>query len=152
MKQTPDLGKVQENMKAGQITGPGFLGSDERNLIDIIREDEQKISDLGLTNEIIADKLEMLMRQGEKGFGSPIVVDNRFVVIVDESRGYVPCPFRHGNLSKKVNVNVRSMALKKEIDYTPISIHLIREHGFYQGKGSLYRLDPEEVAKFLELI
>jgi hypothetical protein len=44
------------------------------------------------------------------------------------------------------------MALKKEIDYTPISIHLIREHGFYQGKGSLYRLDPEEVAKFLELI
>ena len=123
-----------------------------RNLIDIIREDEQKISELGLSNEIIADKLEMLMRQGEKGFGSPIIVDNRFVVIVDESRGYVPCPFRHGHLSKKVNVNVRSMALKKEIDYTPISIHLIREHGFYQGKGSLYRLDPEEVAKFLELI
>jgi len=120
MKQTPDLGKVQENMKAGQITGPGFLGSDERNLIDIIREDEQKISELGLSNEIIADKLEMLMRQGEKGFGSPIIVDNRFVVIVDESRGYVPCPFRHGHLSKKVNVNVRSMALKKEIDYTPI--------------------------------
>ncbi|HDP78821.1 MAG TPA: hypothetical protein ENN47_11735 [Mesotoga infera] len=152
MKQTPDFDRIQENMKAGSITGPGFLGDDERNLLDIISEDESKVKELGLTNELIADKLEMLMKQGERGFGSPVKVDDRFVVIVEESRGYIPCPFRHGHLSKKVNVNVRNIAMKKEIDYSPISIHLIREHGFYQGKGSTYRLDPEMVAKMLELI
>jgi hypothetical protein len=152
MKQTPDLVKVQENMRAGQITGPGFLGNDERNLVDIISEDTLKVEELGLTNEIIACKLEMLMHQGEKGFGSPVNVDNTFIVIVEESRGYIPCPFRHGHLSKKVNINVRNLSTRKEIDYTPISIHLIREHGFYQGKGSIYRLDPVETAKLLELI
>ncbi|MBN2252447.1 MAG: hypothetical protein JW701_02025 [Kosmotogaceae bacterium] len=152
MKQTPDFDKIQQNMRAGNITGPGFLGDDERNLVDIICEDESKVKELALTNEIIADKLEMLMKQGEKGFGSPVKVDDRFVVIVEESRGYIPCPFRHGHLSRKVNVNVRNIVLKKEIDYSPISIHLIREHGFYQGKGSTYRLDPEMLAKMLELI
>ena len=139
-------------MRAGSITGPGFLGDDERNLLDIIREDESKVKELGLTNETIADKLEILMKQGERGFGSPVKVDDRFVVIVEESRGYIPGPFRHGHLSKKVNVNVRNIALKEEIDYSPISIHLIREHGFYQGKGSTYRLDPEMLARMLELI
>jgi len=152
LKQTPDFDKIQENMRAGSITGPGFLGDDDRNLVDIINEDEKKVKELGLTNEVIADKLEMLMKQGGRGFGSPVRVDDRFVVIVEESRGYIPCPFRHGHLSKKVNVNVRNIALKEEIDYSPISIHLIREHGFYQGKGSTYRLDPEMVAKILELI
>lgn len=152
MKQTPDFDRIQENMRAGSITGPGFLGDDERNLLDIIREDESKVKELGLTNETIADKLEILMKQGERGFGSPVKVDDRFVVIVEESRGYIPCPFRHGHLSKKVNVNVRNITLKEEIDYSPISIHLIREHGFYQGKGSTYRLDPEMLARMLELI
>lgn len=152
MKQVPDLNKVQENMRAGQITGPGFLGSDPRNLVDIIGEDEVTVKELGLTNEKIANKLEMLMQQGAAAFGSPVNVDNRFVVMVEENRGYVPCPFRHGALSRKTNVNLRNLALKKEIEYTPVSIHLIREHGFYQGKGSPYRLDPKELAEFLELI
>ncbi|PNS42152.1 hypothetical protein [Mesotoga sp. B105.6.4] len=152
MKQTPDFDKIQENMRAGSITGPGFLGNDERNLVDIISEDQAKVKELGLTNEIIANKLEMFMKQGERGFGSPVKVDDRFVVIVEESRGYIPCPFRHGHLSKKANINVRNIARKEEVDYSPISIHLIREHGFYQGKGSPYRLDPAKVAKILELI
>ncbi|KUK79295.1 hypothetical protein V512_000845 [Mesotoga sp. Brook.08.105.5.1] len=152
MKQTPDFDKIQENMRAGSITGPGFLGHDERNLVDIISEDQAKVKELGLTNEIIANKLEMFMKQGERGFGSPVKVDDRFVVIVEESRGYIPCPFRHGHLSKKANINVRNIARKEEVDYSPISIHLIREHGFYQGKGSPYRLDPAKVAKILELI
>ncbi|MDD2334695.1 MAG: hypothetical protein PHD38_09855, partial [Mesotoga sp.] len=85
MKQTPDFDRIQENMRAGSITGPGFLGDDERNLLDIIREDESKVKELGLTNETIADKLEILMKQGERGFGSPVKVDDRFVVIVEES-------------------------------------------------------------------
>jgi len=152
VKQTPDFDKIQENMRAGSITGPGFLGHDERNLVDIISEDQAKVKELGLTNEIIANKLEMFMKQGERGFGSPVKVDDRFVVIVEESRGYIPCPFRHGHLSKKANINVRNIARKEEVDYSPISIHLIREHGFYQGKGSPYRLDPAKVAKILELI
>nr|WP_300980424.1 hypothetical protein [Mesotoga sp.] len=139
-------------MRAGSITGPGFLGHDERNLVDIISEDQAKVKELGLTNEIIANKLEMFMKQGERGFGSPVKVDDRFVVIVEESRGYIPCPFRHGHLSKKANINVRNIARKEEVDYSPISIHLIREHGFYQGKGSPYRLDPAKVARILELI
>jgi len=152
VKQTPDFDKIQENMRAGSITGPGFLGHDERNLVDIISDDQAKVKELGLTNEIIANKLEMFMKQGERGFGSPVKVDDRFVVIVEESRGYIPCPFRHGHLSKKANINVRNIARKEEVDYSPISIHLIREHGFYQGKGSPYRLDPAKVARILELI
>ena len=35
--------------------------------------------------------------------------------------------------------------------WTDLGIHLIQKHGFFQGKGSPYRLEPLELAAFLGL-
>jgi len=40
MKQTVQMKAIQEKMKPGVITRDGFLGSDRRNLIDILIEDD----------------------------------------------------------------------------------------------------------------
>ena len=34
---------------------------------------------------------------------------------------------------------------------TPLSIHLIRAHGFYQGRGSRYRVSPRELVRRLDM-
>ncbi|NQT54365.1 hypothetical protein HQ576_20070, partial [bacterium] len=33
--------------------------------------------------------------------------------------------------------------------FTALSIHLIRAHGFYQGRGAPYRLEPTQLAELL---
>jgi len=138
-------------MKPGKLTKPGFLGNDNRLLIDILNEDDQTVKSLGLTHEQIAKKLQEFMEAGKKGLGFPIKL-NEFEIEVNENRGLIPCPFRHGFLARKTNVRLRNLNQGKEIVYSELSIHLINEHGFYQGKGSPFRLDPEETARFLGLI
>ena len=44
MKQTPEYDKIQEQMRKGVITLDGFLGTDERKLVDIIASDD-RVSD-----------------------------------------------------------------------------------------------------------
>jgi len=36
MKLTPEYASAQESMKPGKITAEGFLGDDDRNIVDII--------------------------------------------------------------------------------------------------------------------
>jgi len=46
---------------------------------------------------------------------------------------------------------LKKMASGENLVWSDLTIHLIEEHGFYQGKGSPYRLDPSEVKRILEL-
>ncbi|MBU1535256.1 hypothetical protein KKF84_08035, partial [Myxococcota bacterium] len=38
-----------------------------------------------------------------------------------------------------------------QITYTDLSIHLIAHHGFYQGRGAHFRLDPAHLVDVLEV-
>jgi hypothetical protein len=46
---------------------------------------------------------------------------------------------------------VRNIKLDREITYTLLNSHLIGEHGFYEGKGSPFRLEPRELIDILEI-
>ena len=146
MKQTPQMQRVQENMRPGAITLEGFLGSDRRNLGDILIEDDAEVKRMGLTHEEIASRMNELREAGKEGLGEFITVPPHFEVRVDSVRGKLPCPFEHPGLFPKTNITVRNTRLDREITYTDLQIHLIEAHGFYEGKGSRYRIDPEELA------
>ena len=138
-------------MKPGAITLYGFLGPDERNLIDILTEDDGTVKRLGLSHEHIAARMEELRGQGQEGLGEFIKVPPHFQVRVESVRGKLPSPFGGPGLHQKTNTIVRNEALDLEVVYSDLHIHLIRNHGFYQGKGSQFRLDPSELAKVLEI-
>jgi hypothetical protein len=151
MKQTPQMQRVQDNMRPGAITLDGFLGSDTRNLGDILIEDDAEVKRMGLTHEEIASRMNELREAGEEGLGEFITVPPHFEVRVDSVRGKLPCPFEHPGLFPKTNITVRNTRLGREITYTDLQIHLIEAHGFYEGKGSRYRIDPRELAELLEI-
>lgn len=151
MKQSPQLQKIQENLKPGVITLHGFLGSDDRNLIDILTEDDGAVKRLGLSHESIAARMEMLRDQGKDGLGEFIQVPPYFEVRVDSVRGKLPSPFGGPGLHQKRNTIVRNTNLNKEIVFSDLHIHLIKNHGFYEGKGSLFRLDPAALCEILEI-
>lgn len=151
MKQSPELSIAQSNMAPGAITLYGFLGPDDRNLIDIIIEDEGEVNRLGLSNEQIGRRMEELRDQGLRGLGEFIRVEPHFQVRVETVRGKLPCPFGDPGLHGKTNIQVRNEATGKEVVYSDMQIHLIAEHGFYQGRGSMFRLNPSELAETLEI-
>jgi hypothetical protein len=152
MKQGPDLNKVQENMKPGAITLEGFLGTDDRNLVDILIDDAAEVRRLGLTHKKIARKMKELRDSGTEGLGEFVRVEPNFEVKVDDVRGKLPSPFGGPGLYRKRNTTVVNTRLDKEITFTDLHIHMIEENGFYEGKGSRFRLDPKDLAEILELI
>lgn len=151
MKQSPQLQKAQESMQPGVITLYGFLGSDTRNLVDIITEDDGAVKRLGLSHAHIAQAMEEYRDKGKDGLGEFTKVNPYFEVRVESVRGKLPSPFGGPGLFTKTNTVVRNKKLEKEVVYSDLHIHLIKDHGFYQGKNSRFRIDPKELARVLEI-
>jgi hypothetical protein len=152
MKQTVQMREIQERMRPGVITRDGFLGNDRRNLIDILQEDDAEVKRRNLTHKQIAERMMQLREAGKRGLGEFISVPPHFEVRVDSVRGKLPCPFKHPGLIRKTNVMVRNLELKREITYTDMHIHMVGEHGFYEGRGSVYRLEVKDLIEVLEII
>jgi hypothetical protein len=138
-------------MKPGRITLSGFLGNDPRNLVDIIVEDDAKVKRLNVTHKKIARKMIEFKQKGIKGMGDFIKIDPHFEVKVETVRGKLPCPFGDPGIFPKINTYIKNLRINKNINYTDLNIHMIWAHGFYEGKGSKFRLDPETIVEVLEI-
>lgn len=149
MKMTEDLKKASENMKPGIITAEGFLGDDDRSLVDIIESDEEKLNSLKINLYDDIKRIKYLFEKGKEAFDEPITVDNKWLVKTDEARGYLPCPFEDG-IFRKVNLRVKNLRNNEELFITELSLHLIEKHHFFQGKGSKFRVEPEQLKKVIE--
>ncbi len=151
MKQSPQLQKIQENMKPGVLSLHGFLGTDRRSLVEILEDDAARVRRLKTDHETIAERMRYFRDRGEEGLGEFITIDGHFEVRVETVRGKIPSPFGGPGLYAKTNTTVRNLEVKKEVTYTDVNIHLVRDHGFYEGKGSPFRTDPEQLVEVLEI-
>ncbi len=151
MKQTPEFDRIQEQMKPGVIALDGFLGNDKRKLIDIIASDNTKVRKLNRTHADIAAKMVHFKELGEAGLGEFITLDDHFEVKVESVRGLLPSPFGGPGMYGKINTTVVNKKLDRQIVYTDLHIHFIKDHAFYEGKGSPFRLEPEDLVEILEV-
>jgi len=151
MKQTVQMQKAQERMAPGAITRDGFLGDDRRPLVDILLADEAAVKARDLDHERIASRMVELRDAGMAGLGEFIDVAPHFEVRVDSVRGRLPCPFGDPGVFPKTNITVRNRRTGREVNYTDLHIHLVWAHGFYEGKGSPFRLEPTDLAEVLEV-
>jgi len=151
MKQTKQLAAIQDKMAPGVITRDGFLGEDRRNLVDILTADDGEARRLGYTHQDIARRMVELRDAGMAGLGEFVDVEPHYEVRVDSVRGKLPCPFGDPGIFQKTNTTVRNKRLGRELTYTDLHIHLVGSHGFYEGRGSPFRLEPGEMAEILEV-
>lgn len=148
MKMTPALKKALSNMEPGVITAGGFLGDDKRELPEIIVEDQAHFKQENLDWDEVAEKLQYLTDQGRKGLGEPVTVDEKWIVKTDEARGHLACPWEDG-VCRKINTIVKNKANGQSLFYTELTIHLLKEHQFLEGKGSTFRLEPHLIKTVL---
>ena len=151
MKQIPTEKKILDNFRPGKIIKDGFLGDDTRHVHDIIQDDLLTLSKLGVEVEEIADRLQYFIEEGKKGLETPVDLGD-FITQVIWRRGMLPSPFGGPKrLYHKIIATVVNKKRQKEIKYAQLNVHMIREHGFFEGKGSVFRLEPEEIVEVLEI-
>ena len=150
MKQTPEYDHIQQQMQPGVITLEGFLGPDKRHLIDILVEDDGTVRRLERSHEQSAKRWNIFAQLDCRGWEN-LSIDDTFDVCVDSVRGKLPSPFGGAGMYDKVNTTVLNKRLNKEITFTDLHIHFIRDHGFYEGKNSIYRLEPHHLIEILEI-
>ncbi len=141
VKQDPRLDQVEREMR--RIGLGTFLGSDRRKLAEILDDDHALVNALGLSDEQIALRLEEITRLAKKSLGDWSILEDRYEVYAEEHRGMIPCPWKHPvALFPKSYVELRDGISGETLIWSDLSIHLIREHGFYQGEESPFRLEP----------
>jgi hypothetical protein len=147
MKENPIEEILKRDMREGRLTRDGFLGEDGRAIEEIIQADAAVLADAGTTAAKLADTMRALTQKGLRGMGAECPADG-YVVCVEEYMGSLGCPFKDGHRLAKRNTTVRNTN-GQTVQWTDLSIHLIGAHGFFQGKGAAYRIEPLELAQFL---
>jgi len=150
MKMSPEYKKIQESLLPGVITASGFLGDDKRSVIDIIEDDEEMMRHYDLDYDSVIKKMEYFLEYGKKGLGDYISVDKTWLARTEEARGHLPCPFGDG-LQRKITCEIVLEETGEKLLFSTFSLHLLKEHHFHQGKGSLFRIDPAQLKAVLKL-
>lgn len=146
MKQKPAEQTIRDRLEPGALSIEGFLGHDERPLADIVAADTSEVEAAGLTVEELGSFLESLHAAADSGWeGRVPLFEGRITVRSDETMGQIPCPFACGDHCHKAEIAVKDAQGNNLLRFTPLDAHLIRNHGFFQGKGSAYRIAPAEL-------
>ena len=150
MKQSPQQQRIIERMAPGVLCREGFLGAETRQLWEILQSDDATVRDLGLSHQQIAEVLERALAAAIGALGRPVEFGRGLRLLHREGMGRIACPWGGCGVFPKGEVELTAPA-GRVIRFTQLSIHMIAEHGFYQGRGGRYRLEPEQLAGVLNI-
>ena len=150
MKHSPGDGKLYDNLRPSKFSGEGFLGIDERDVEEIISADSRILENKGITPGEITSALKEAFEAAEIAMGAEIEIRPGVRASYFDSRGRIPSPFRGDGTFSKGEVVLKDDSGREAV-ITRLSINLIEKHGFFQGRGSRYRTEPEILAEMLGL-
>jgi hypothetical protein len=144
LRQPDRVHELEALLRSGKLVLGGFMGWDDRELYEVIEEDVRVVWSQGRTVAELAARMAKLTEVGIAGLGNP-VISGGFEITVEESKGLNVCPWNcQDYLSKRVTT-VKRAKDGKSLRWTDLGTHMIQRHGFFEGKGSLYRLEPKEL-------
>jgi len=130
----------------GQLSKDGFLGDDDRPIEEIILEDQRSLSRFGTDAAGLARRLQRILDWGKNRLDDTLELPTA-TIRVQWDRGMLPCPFGDSGLHPKITVEIRFKNTGKSLRFSQLSLHLLRKHGFFGGRGSAFRLEPEECTR-----
>lgn len=149
MKPTEKEIRIVQRMQPGVITLNGFLGDDNRPLNEIIADDGAVLTKLGYEPSELAARMDFFTQASWEGYLDGLLIEDNFQVQTEVYRGKLPCPFSHVGIYRKAITYLTNIKNGITVTWTSLSIHLIKEHGFFEGKGSVFRLEPEILVRAL---
>jgi hypothetical protein len=152
--------ELERRMRPGELSQVGFLGPDER-LEDVLDRDRQTLAELGLTPAELAAPLDALLDAAESSGRRRARLGDHDVQI-ELTTGFQICPWapdpHHGQCSAgggarhaSITWQIRNRRTGERLRGPGLIVHLIRDHGFFEGRGSPFRVEPEDLARLLGL-
>jgi hypothetical protein len=149
MKQGPDVQQLDISLRASTLVAGGFMGNDPRSVTEVIDTDAGELSRLGVTDKELAARMKAITDKAAPAQGTWTEVAPGLEAQVDETRGATPCPWRHqGRYFKRVTT-VRRKGSDEALRWSDLGTHMIAKHGFFEGKGSMFRLEPADLVRML---
>jgi len=141
---------INSKLDGSKFSLQGFLGNDKRALRDIISSDIKTLKKHKVSLKRLITVLKKVQLKARKFLGAETEVIKNVIAVDVGARGMVPCPLCSKPFEKG-EIVMTSMIDNRKIFMTPLSLHLIEKHSFFQGQGSYYRIDPEEIIHFLRI-
>ena len=149
MKNSPQINRLEAILKSSKLVSGGFLGEDSRSVIEIIDSDIAEIAGFGYSLEAISMRMKEITEKAIPLLGNWAKIDESRQAKVDEAKGFLVCPWPHpGKYAKRVT-EVKLLKSNKTVKWSDLNIHLIAEHGFFEGKGSVFRINPGELIRVI---
>ncbi|MFH1637223.1 MAG: hypothetical protein ABIB71_02240 [Candidatus Woesearchaeota archaeon] len=144
---------LEASMRPGELSELGFLGEHER-LDEVLKSDDESVKRLGVTHEKIASRIEYFIKAVRRLSKQGQLIDGKYLVGGTQWRGGQKCPWGDVSFSMphgSIDLFVRNIELGEQLNFPGGIVHLIREHQFYEGKESPYRVDPEKAVRVLDV-
>lgn len=141
------VSELEDRMKPSSYSQAGFLGEDE-SLIDVLAEDNDTVLEMGLTHQQLADFLHKFdgAPNSMSGVLGITFNDIRFGHFASQTQSPQDSPFHDGTESRTDHtiINLETGAM---LNYSGLLPQMIHRYGFYEGKGTHYRIDPKKIAE-----
>lgn len=149
MKKTSQKKILEELLGSSKIVAGGFIGNDSRSLHDIIKADAAILAKLNYSHHQVVERMQKITDTAKAALGNWVKVDENIHARTEEAKGPLICPWPHpGAFAKRVTI-AKNTNSKQTIKWSDLNIHLIKEHHFFEGKGSAFRLDPKKLVDII---
>ena len=146
---------LEKDMRPGALSRLGFMGKDE-SLLEILTMDNRFVVEMKkLTHQDLARPLAIVGAVAAKhGLEKPydfLYHGQRLRATAVKFRAHVDSPFDDG-AKTNIAVTITNEDNGKKIAYSLLVPHLIERYGFYEGKGTPYRLEPQAILDVFEFL
>ncbi len=150
MKMSPQDKKLDHMLRSSTLVAGGFMGRDRRSVREIIEADAAALAACGLNAAMVARRMRELTDIGCRGLGTWVDADGeRLQVMSEDYKGMLVCPWGHAGHYHKRSTVVKAGADERMLTWSDLNIHLIEAHGFFEGRGSAFRIEPAQAAEIL---
>jgi hypothetical protein len=150
MKQSPEEKKLEESLHSTKLVAGGFMGNDPRHPYEVIEEDVAALEKLGFTPQQLAFRMRELTEQAEPRLGNWVQAEeNKLRVKTEDYKGGLICPWPHPGVYEKRITTAERTDLAGQLIWTDLNIHMIEAHGFFEGKGAFFRVEPAHAVQIL---
>ena len=149
MKESPQDKKLNDILRSSRLAAGGFMGDDPRSVYDVIDADAGVLEELDVTKEQLAERMRHITDVAKSGLGTWVLIDENIEARVEDARGKLVCPWPHPGVFPKRITTVRVIETGQSIRWSDLNVHLIGDHGFFEGKGSDFRIDPAELVRLI---
>jgi hypothetical protein len=149
MKQSPRDKNLDRMLRSGKLAAGGFMGADARGVEEVVAEDAATLTKLGYNAAQVARRMQELRDMARPALGNWVNVGELLQVKSEDYKGFIVCPWPHAGRFEKRVTTAQRLDTGQSVSWSDLNIHLVEEHGFFEGRGAFFRIEPEDLIRVI---